>query len=52
MLMEDDLFTKELVKDFSDLIDYLANEIGKGHFTCDDVRRALENSNNMEDDLK
>ena len=46
------LFSKELVKDFSDLIDYLAYEIGEGHFTCDDVRRLLENSHNMEDDLK
>lgn len=46
------VFTRELVKDFSDLIDYLAHEIGEGHFTCDDVRRALENSNDMEDDLK
>ena len=46
------IFTRELVKDFSDLIEYLANEIGAGHFTCDDVRRALEKSNDMEDDLK
>ena len=46
------LFTRELAIDFSDLIDYLAREIGEGHFTCDDVRHALEKSNNMEDDLK